>query len=225
MKTAEQWIKTCEKITAGYTPTGGKAATYTSGLKIASWLQQLPVNLKGKVLDIGCGNGRLAMGLDALGFTGQYYGFEIIHPCVEFCRMAFADSPRYHFAHVDVHSDHYWPKGAIRPEEVRYPYAANTFDTAVAMSVFSHTGRFVVALANLKEAGRVLKVGGTFVSTWYLGDNFIMDEALTVYTKDQFFEMIFAAGFSLLQPFDTTSWEQTAVILEKMDVSKESQTF
>lgn len=122
-----------------------------------------------KVLDIGCGPGRMAAAI-ATRFehsTPSYLGFDIQAPDIKWCTRNITNvHPAFRFEHVNVLNGHYNPKGTIKPEEVRFPAADNEFDFAFATSVFTHmyTAEFLVYL---REARRCLKPGGRFLATFF----------------------------------------------------------
>ena len=164
----EEWQQKCTKISAGYTPATGKESTHSSGVVVADILRRLGVWREGDaILDVGSGNGRLAMGL--YGHDITYIGLEIIKPCVAFCQEVFRGLDNFGFIHMDVINERYWACGTIRPEQVMYPLVDESVDVVVAKSLFSHTGTLAVAECNLTEMARVCKKGGRIFSTWYFG--------------------------------------------------------
>jgi SAM-dependent methyltransferase len=183
MRTPEQWIEVCRGITAGYTPGGRKEDTYSSGVILANILYGLGVWQPGdSIVDIGSGNGRLAMGLYGQDIT--YTGLEIIEPCVEFCQQAFEDVPNFRFIHVDFQNGHYWGKGAILPGQQQYPIPSAYADVVIAESVFSHTGTLAVARWLYGEMVRIVKPGGKLFSTWFFGEP-DESERRTIYSREE----------------------------------------
>lgn len=162
------WADYCEEhITAGYTPGGQKRKMPVTGVMVAEFLRDYGLLYEGvRVLDVGCGNGRLAMGLSQIADDFEYYGLEVIEPCVRFCRQAFKGDGRFRFWHLDIKNDRYWPDGRLSPNEVVYPLPARSVDTVIAMSLFSHTATIAVAQRNLAEMRRVLKADGDLFATW-----------------------------------------------------------
>lgn len=121
-----------------------------------------------RVLDIGCGIGRMARVLVPVLAppTGSYDGFDVSRRGIEWCRRHYTQTPvPFRFAHVDLHHPEYNPGGAGDSDRFRFPYPDASFDLAIATSVFTHL--LDGAVANyLAEAARVLAPGGRLFSTW-----------------------------------------------------------
>lgn len=165
----KEWAAYCEtNVTGGYTPGGNARNIPASGLAIVEFLQKLGI-LRDKVsiLDVGCANGRLAIGLDMSTVKRfSYHGLEIVQPAVEFCQQAFRSKPHFHFTHLDVYNARYWPNGTIKPLHVIYPVEDASVDVVIANSVYTHVHYYAEAAHYLDEMTRVLKPGGMLYSTW-----------------------------------------------------------
>ena len=120
-----------------------------------------------RVLDIGCGLGRMAAPLTTYLTSGTYRGFDVARLGVESCKRRFVSFPQFGFDHVDVFNGKYNPKGKVRPSEFGFPYADAEFDFAFACSVFTHMLSADVE-RYLRETARVLEPGGRFLATWFL---------------------------------------------------------
>jgi SAM-dependent methyltransferase len=122
-----------------------------------------------RVLDIGCGPGRMAVPLTSyLAPRGAYAGFDVVGEEVRWCQRAITPRfPAFTFERVDVHNARYNPAGTVRAHEFRFPYEDAAFDFAFATSVFTHMLPADVE-HYLDELARVLRPGGTALLTWVL---------------------------------------------------------
>src|SRR4030042_1046659 len=183
MRTTEEWLKVCDKITTGHKAGGSRRNTHRLGISVANYLIETKVIQHGNyILDVGCANGRVPMGLAVREFLCTYEGVEIHKPCIDFCKYAFAGYPNFNFTHLDLRSTKYWPKGKIPQYRVTYPFPNETFDSIVAISLFSHTGTYAAAERTLQEMARVLKSDGILFSTWIFGET-DRNDARTVYDQ------------------------------------------
>lgn len=124
-----------------------------------------------RLLDIGCGTGRLARPLSAcLGPAGRYVGFDVSHRAIAWCQQEIAArDPRFSFQHADIQHPLYNPAGAVKMADFRVPAADGTIDIAVAMSIFTHLPPLAV-MRYLAEVRRCLASGGRFLCTAFLLD-------------------------------------------------------
>lgn len=124
-----------------------------------------------RVLDIGCGSGRLAAPLiDFLGEHGSYCGFDIDEEAVAWCASHIGENDQnVQFLCVAVRNEHYRRGPQHGAETLIFPYDSESFDFAVATSVFTHLTKDE-AVNYVKQAARVLKPGGTALLTWFLVD-------------------------------------------------------
>lgn len=93
-----------------------------------------------KVLDIGCGIGRMAVPLTKyLDERSKYEGFDIIADGISWCREKISPKyPNFHFQLADVFNKRYNPNGKHKASEYRFPYENETFDFVFLTSVFTH---------------------------------------------------------------------------------------
>ena len=122
-----------------------------------------------RVLDVGCGPGRVARLLVGyLSSAGSYEGFDVVPEAIEWCRRKIA--PRHsnaRFTHVDIRNEMYNPEGAIDPSQFVFPYPDDNFDFAFLFSVFTHMLPQDVE-RYLGEIERVLRPGGRCLLTFFL---------------------------------------------------------
>lgn len=135
----------------------------------------------GRLLDAGCGYGRLAIGLLSTDFKGSYLGFDILKKQIGWCAETLTSAfPAYQFRHLNVRNDRYNPNGDIDAKAVRFPAKSATRDACALFSVFTHMYEPDVR-HYLDEIRRVLRPGGIAVTTWL-----VFDEArLSAATSDR----------------------------------------
>ncbi len=155
-----------------------------TGDEFLGLFQQLAgLRAEDRVLDIGCGIGRMARVLaGVLRPPGSYDGFDIGLEGIEWCRAHYLDTPApFRFEHADLRNTVYNPSGTGEAETYAFPYADGSFDLVIATSLFTH---LLPAAADnyLAEAARVLSTAGRLLSTWMLLDGeaegFTFDERL-----------------------------------------------
>jgi SAM-dependent methyltransferase len=124
-----------------------------------------------RVLDIGCGSGRVARPLAGyLSRDGGYVGFDVSRRAVVGCQRRFVSlRPDFTFVHADVRNADYNPRGAVDETAYAFPCADSAIDLAFATSVFTHM-RMGAVRRYLAEAARVLKRGGRLAFTAFLID-------------------------------------------------------
>jgi ubiquinone/menaquinone biosynthesis C-methylase UbiE len=122
-----------------------------------------------RVLDVGCGMGRLAGAMATyLDADGSYDGIDIIPDAVKWCsENIVGEHDNVHFWHSDVVNGEYNPKGKIEAVDFRFPFEDETFDVVVLDSVFTHMVPADVE-HYLAEITRVLKSGGRCFATFFL---------------------------------------------------------
>lgn len=122
-----------------------------------------------RVLDIGCGCGRMAVPLiPYLRDGGGYWGFDVLKGAIRWCRRAIGRRhPNFHFEHAELYNRMYRRKTNVSAATYRFPYPDGFFDFAFATSVFTHLVADETA-HYLDEVVRVLKPGGRTLFTFYL---------------------------------------------------------
>jgi SAM-dependent methyltransferase len=122
-----------------------------------------------RVLDIGCGIGRMARVLvPILREPGSYDGFDIVSSGIAWCRERYQGTPApFRFRHADLYNARYNPEGRGSAADYRFPYADESFDLVIATSVFTHLLE-QTADHYLAEAARVLAPEGRLFATWFL---------------------------------------------------------
>jgi len=122
-----------------------------------------------KVLDAGCGIGRMAVPLTGyLNNEGCYEGFDIVSDGIEWCKKKITPKfPNFHFNWVNVNNQEYNPKGYQKASEFVFPFEDCVFDFVFLTSVFTHM--LPSELENyFAEVRRVLKISGSCFITYFI---------------------------------------------------------
>ena len=132
-----------------------------------------------RVLDVGCGVGRMAVPLTRyLAPAGSYEGFDIYKEGIVWCQTKISRHyPNFQFRFVDVVNPVYNPTGSLNAVTFDFPYKDASFDFIFLTSVFTH-----MLPAEMEhyigEISRVLKPGGRALITFFI----LCDESLTSMT-------------------------------------------
>lgn len=131
-----------------------------------------------RVLDVGCGAGRLAYGLIArFGSSITYDGIDVMEAPIEWCRTTISTAfPEYSFSLVDVRNERYNPSGVVDAAVAHLPFPARQFDLIYAYSVFSHMRARDVE-AYLREFERVMASSARISVTAFIEEG-VDDEAV-----------------------------------------------
>ncbi|BBK38587.1 hypothetical protein STAQ_36650 [Allostella sp. ATCC 35155] len=124
-----------------------------------------------RLLDIGCGTGRMAIALaDLLRAPGGYVGFDVWRDGIEWCRREIgARRPEFTFVHADVAEPFLNPGGTQPLTDWRFPAADGSIDRALALSVFTHLDG-PTTRHYLRELARVLQPDGRALLTFFIVD-------------------------------------------------------
>ena len=91
------------------------------------------------LLDIGCGFGRLAIGLKSELPRISYVGVDVNSKAIDWCRKYVAQGlSNFEFIRLDVANLRYNPAGTEISEDFQLPFEDGEFTTANLYSVFSH---------------------------------------------------------------------------------------
>lgn len=167
-----------------FTPSENKA---NSERFVRLFVNECGVRPDARVLDVGCGDGRIAVALTRyMNEAGSYEGWDIIPEAITSCRRTITSKyPNFHFQLADVANKAYNPNGAVRASEYTFPYNDASFDFVFLNSIFTHLlpqdlERY------LSEATRVLKTGGKSFITYFLLTPEILDRIDRGETRESF---------------------------------------
>jgi SAM-dependent methyltransferase len=122
-----------------------------------------------RVLDVGCGVGRVAIPLTQyLQGSGSYEGIDIVLDGIDWCRkMITPRCPHFRFQVADLFNRSYNPQGRCQARTYTFPFPDASFDLVYLTSVFTHM--LPEELENyLYEISRVLKRGSKCLITYFL---------------------------------------------------------
>jgi SAM-dependent methyltransferase len=122
-----------------------------------------------RVLDLGCGIGRIAVPLTGyLSEDGSYEGLDIVPESIAWCQKEIsARHENFHFQIADVYNNQYNPSGTQQALEYTFPFEDESFDLILLKSVFTHMLPDDVE-NYLGEIARTLKQGGRALITFFL---------------------------------------------------------
>ena len=100
----------------------------------------LGLSSSSRVLDVGCGVGRLAIGiLSEVGDVREYRGVDVDERAIQWCRQYVErDHLRFRFVYLDVGNPRYNPSGQALMPGFRFPFPDRAFEIIYLYSVFSH---------------------------------------------------------------------------------------
>lgn len=121
-----------------------------------------------RILDIGCGVGRLALPLTQFLETGSYVGIDPVAAGIEWCQTNITSLyPNVRFQHLDLQHPLYNATGKLETSKTRLPFADGSFDLVCMISVLTHLER-PEALHYASEVARLLAPGGRCFATAFL---------------------------------------------------------
>ena len=147
--------------------------------EVPFYIRECGLKPSSKVLDYGCGLGRITYPLSEYLIEGEYLGVDVVKDGIVFLRHAYRDFPHFSFEHLNLRLSHYQlddvaPQGEINDsgDEVRQvviPALDQYFDFQISTSVFTHMQREDIE-ATLREIKRKMKPGSLCYNTWLIVD-------------------------------------------------------
>jgi SAM-dependent methyltransferase len=149
-----------------------------AGLEYLGYFKELcALQPNHRVLDIGCGIGRMAVGLTAyLSPAASYEGLDIVPSGIGWCQKNITRRyPQFHFQIADIYNKQYNPSGKYQAAQYRFPFPDGEFDFIYLTSVFTHLlppdlDHYVA------EISRMLKPEGKCLATYFLLDDVARQE-------------------------------------------------
>lgn len=123
-----------------------------------------------RILEIGCGTGRLPLGILSRGLSIRTYeGIDVDRQAIRWChRWITRAHPAFRFTFLDAYNERYNPAGAIRlDEKFRFNFRDAGFDVISLYSVFTHMEVEDIRVY-LREIRRLIAPQGRIFLTAYL---------------------------------------------------------
>lgn len=129
-----------------------------------------------RVLDVGCGIGRIAIPLTQyLNRQGAYEGFDIVEDGIKWCSKKITPKfPNFHFRHIALKNDLYNLQTSQSASEFIFPYPDKSFDFVILTSVFTHM-QIEEVKHYLHEISRTMDHGATCFATFFIIDQASQD--------------------------------------------------
>lgn len=183
-----------------------------------------------RILDIGCGQGRLAIGILRVIGDLDYLGLDVDGRSIEWCLHHIEGEHRsFKFRRLDLYNERYSPQGQKIGEGFRFDAADGSADIAYLYSVFSHMTEPDMQ-AYLTDLARVLDADGKLFLTTFVeegvppvavnpGDYRVSCSGplhVVRYEKNHLFSIVAQAGFSVTEfSYATEADGQSALYLKK----------
>ncbi len=125
-------------------------------------IEQAGLHQNSRLLDFGCGTGRLAHPLQDF-LAGDYHGFDVHPHFIDYCQQTYT-KPNFHFKHADIRHSEYNPQGVVDPTVFEFPSEARSLDIVTGIAVFNHFQTNWI-FQYVRQIARVLKPKGIFLGT------------------------------------------------------------
>ena len=168
-----EWIPYPADRTGGLGTTTYAEWCYTVGIFQSLIFQYLPA-APVRMLDVGCGAGRLYLAVKPyLGPDGTYLGIDVDPAFIERCRRLYPVA-NARFMHTEASNGYYAPGVALGPKG--WPIEDGAHNLVTALSVWTHLReedwRFY-----LREVSRILSPGGRAIISFFITDDLYHPES------------------------------------------------
>jgi cyclopropane fatty-acyl-phospholipid synthase-like methyltransferase len=165
-----------------------------------------------RVLDIGCGQGRLPIGIIRKLGSVNYTGIDVDSSSIDWCTQYIEqNNTSFRFKHLDLHNERYNKKGIKADEQFRFDLESKSVDIIYLYSVFSHTTEEDFR-AYLKDFSRILDDNGKIFFTTFIEEdvpNFSINPEnyqlkcsgplhIVRYEKEYIFSILKEFGYSII---------------------------
>ena len=134
-------------------------------------IQRLGCTPKSKILEIGCGQGRMVTGLLRLIGAVNYTGFDVHLPSVNWCQKYIESRKKsFHFEHLDVLSERYNTGGNQLNDKFKFNINDKSIDIIYIWGVFTNMEGMVMK-AYLNDLKRMLAPGGKVFFTAFVEES------------------------------------------------------
>jgi SAM-dependent methyltransferase len=131
-------------------------------------IAKLAYSTNSRVVEIGSGLGRLAIGLLREAGEVHYWGFDAKRPWIVWCRRHIERShPSFRFIHIDVENELYNPVGKVLADDFRFPLPDGHADIVYMWGVFTNM-RLKDARIYVSEISRLVRDGGRVFLTAFV---------------------------------------------------------
>jgi SAM-dependent methyltransferase len=176
-------------------------------------VEHFQCNSKSRVLDVGCGQGRLPIGILRVIGDLNYTGVDVDKKSIEWCRRYIErDHSSFKFEHLNVYNERYNKHGMQLNVRFLFAMDPRSVDIIYLFSVFSHTTAEDMCVY-LKEFLRILDDRGQLFFTTFVEEdvpnisinpeNYRMKcngpLHIVRYRKDYLFSLLDGAGYSIVR--------------------------